>query len=217
MEIPVLLDANPPQNRTRLRQILVMCGMATLAGGNLAVAAPPGGTVSVSGTVSTIHQSSKSLKINWESFNVPASKTYTPPPPGPPVKVHRQIPGVITGNPQNLSKRINENAVILPNSLLGNQGRVSRSSDKAYRFDLRGDGLITFSVDAEEAADWAGGSDALGLTGRGASARPGTSGAVLRMLPFVVNMDGVIDAGIFSATKFGGSILVAPTVAGLHR
>ncbi len=112
-------------------------------------------------------------------------------------------------------KRTDVDTVILPNSLLGNQGRVSRSSGNSYRFDLRGDGLITFSVDADEAADLAGGSDALGLISTGA---PVTSGAaVTRMLPSVVNLDGVIDAGIFSNAKSGGSILVAPTAPRLLR
>lgn len=201
----MLLDPKPPHNRTGRHRILAMgivvCGMAILAGSNLSVAEPIGGTVS------TVNQSTPTHNIDWKSYNVGVGESlnYTQP-SAPSMTVNPVHNGRISirGSDSDILYKYKNGGLSLK------PGSMRRSSGKSYRFDLRGDGLITFSVDANEAADLAGGSDALGLTSVGAPAMSLTSGAVSRMLPAVVNMDGVVDAGIFSTSPSGGSVLVAP-------
>jgi len=97
-----------------------------------------------------------------------------------------------------------------------NLGEVRLVSANAYTLDLRGDGLITFTVDADTLDEIAAEGDALGVDNTGVlRARSGlvaiTAATASKIVNAVVNLDGVVDANAFAAGKDGGTVLVAST------
>ncbi len=97
-----------------------------------------------------------------------------------------------------------------------NLGQVRLTSTNAYTLDLRGDGLITFTVDADTLDEIAQEGDALGVDNTGVvRARSGlvaiTAETASKIVSSVVNLDGVVDASAFGAGKDGGTVLVAST------
>gem|GEM_PF-5744216 len=97
-----------------------------------------------------------------------------------------------------------------------NLGEVRLVSANAYTLDLRGDGLITFTVDADTLGEIAQEGDALGVDNTGVlRARSGlvaiTAATASKIVNSVVNLDGVVDANAVAAGKDGGTVLVAST------
>ncbi len=95
-----------------------------------------------------------------------------------------------------------------------NLGEVRLVSTNAYTLDLRGDGLITFTVDADTLGEIAKEGDALGVDNTGVlRARSGlvaiTAETASKIVNSVVNLDGVVDANAFAAGQDGGTVLVA--------
>ncbi|MFQ5783985.1 MAG: filamentous hemagglutinin N-terminal domain-containing protein [Alphaproteobacteria bacterium] len=93
-------------------------------------------------------------------------------------------------------------------------GQVQLVSANAYTLDLRGDGLITYTVDADTLDDIAADGDRLGVDNTGTlQARSGTvtitARTMSKVVDSVVNLAGVVDASALAAADNGGTVLVA--------
>jgi hypothetical protein len=190
---------------------MLVCSLAAVTSAGITRAEPSGNV--------TQTQQSPALSVNWEDFSLPEPRFIAALPPRPPKIPPSPFAATMRGYPPNSSPPLDKNFIRLPDALMGNPGRHRRSPNRSYRIDLRGDGLITFSVDAETLAGVVGSGETLGLTSTGAPAGPGpvTSDAISRILPSVVNMNGVVDAGDFLTSASGDWILAAPPGKTLRR
>ncbi len=98
--------------------------------------------------------------------------------------------------------------------ITANLGQVHLASATSYTLDLRGDGLITFAVDANAMSNIAVDGEKLGVDNSGTlRAQSGqvmvTVATISRVVNSVVNLGGVVDADAFTADADGGSVLVA--------
>jgi hypothetical protein len=101
-----------------------------------------------------------------------------------------------------------------------NLGQIHLASAQAYTLDLRGDGLITFTVDAATIGDIEGDGKAFGIDNTGTlQARSGevvvTATTVAKVVNSVVNLGGVVDADAFTIGADGGTVL-ASSAGDLH-
>jgi hypothetical protein len=217
-------------------------GALVLACPGAAMAEPPGGTVTGgSGTISqigrattNIHQSTQ-LKIDWSSFNIGANESGSfhqpnmsgiatirvlPRPmsvPGAMGKFGRKFPslrGRIVATGRQSSKSEEEARVEIPGAITALLSHNARSPGKTMTLDLRGDGLITFSVNAKSVANIAADGKLLGIDNAGMlTARSGeiamTPATVSQAMKSVVNLVGVVDADAFMKSVSGGKTLFA--------
>lgn len=96
--------------------------------------------------------------------------------------------------------------------ITANLGQIQLASASAYTLDLRGDGRITFTVDADALGDIEADGKALGIDNTGTlQARGGeialTAATISKVVNSVVNLGGVVDADAFAADGNGGTVL----------
>ena len=97
--------------------------------------------------------------------------------------------------------------------ITANLGQIHLAAATAYTLDLRGDGRITFTVDADAVGDIAADGRALGIDNSGTlQARSGavvvTAATMSKVVSSVVNLDGVVDADAMTADGNGGTVLI---------
>lgn len=116
--------------------------------------------------------------------------------------------------PDAVSQTEDEARFSVSGVITANLRQIQYRSARAHALDLRGDGLITFAVDASGMANIAGDGEKLGIDNSAAlHARSGqvmlTAATVSKAVNSVINLGGVIDADAFAASESGGMVLVA--------